>query len=154
MEATVQGALIAGAASMIVAAVAHVWTQYKAEAAKLRERKLERYRELLASISDLADRSQDQAVARRRFAAAANTIVLVAPRDVVTAVMDFHEETSFANKHRTQERHDQLLKTLILRMRRSLELPFAKDERDLDFHLIGTHSADIELERRPQEIAP
>jgi hypothetical protein len=120
---------------------------------QLRERKLERYQELLSAISDLADRSQDQEAARRRFAAAANTIVLVAPPEVVNAVMDFHDETCASNRERTQERHDRLLKALILRLRRSLDLPFADDETDLNFHLVGTH-IDGGEEGRPTPAAP
>lgn len=156
MDTTVQVALISAAASVIVAALAHVWTRYQHRADELRERKLSHYHELLSSISDLADRGQDQASARRRFANAASTVVLVAPPEVVSAVMDFHQETCASNsRHRTQERHDKLLKSLILRMRRSLDLPFARNELDIDFHLIGTHidgvddSLNPDLKRTP-----
>lgn len=161
MDTTVQVALISAAASVIVAALAHVWTRYQRRADELREQKLGHYGELLSAISDLADFGQDQELARRRFANAANTIVLVAPPEVVRAVMDFHQETCASNsRNRTQERHDKLLKSLILRMRRSLDLPFARNEKDIDFHLIGTHiggeadrSFNPALKRAPDGVA-
>jgi hypothetical protein len=64
MDTTIQVALISAAASIIVAALAHVWTRRQQRADQLRERKLERYRDLLSAISDLADLGQDQGLGR------------------------------------------------------------------------------------------
>lgn len=104
---------------------------------KLQQRKLEHYGQLLGAISDLASDAADSPEANELFNRAVNTIVLVAPQNVVQAVMAFHDEIKISNPNRTQGGHDRRLIELILAIRKSLELPFPDDPATFNFHLVG-----------------
>ncbi|MCE5272552.1 hypothetical protein LLH00_14830 [bacterium] len=73
-----------------------------------------------------------------RFALAANTIVLAAPQYVISALMAFHDETKFSNTNRSQVNHDNLLKELVLAVRKDLGLAVEDDANSFSFHLIGS----------------
>jgi hypothetical protein len=149
MEPTVQVAVIAGAASIVVAVVAHVWTQRQKRADQLRQQKTVHYAELLGAISALADKGYDQDAARRRFATAANTIALVAPPEVISALMAFHDSVSATKPRRCELDPDKRLKELLVKLRRSLALPYGW-KKDFDFHLVGTHLPDQPAGAEPE----
>ena len=138
MDASVQVAIISASASVIVVAVSFGLTKRAERRDSLQQRKLEHYRELLCSISDLAVDGTDKDQANQRFARATNTIALVAPQAVIDALMSFHDEVKFSNPNRSAEGHDRKLKQLLLAIRESLELPFEDDPATFDFHLIGS----------------
>ncbi len=69
---------------------------------------------------------------------AANTIALVAPQDVINALMAFHDEVKFSNPNPSNERHDELLKALLLTVRRDIGLTKGDDADHFKFHLIGS----------------
>lgn len=104
----------------------------------LQQRKLSHYQELLSAISDLAIDDVDKDQANLNFSRAVNTIALVAPQEVISALMEFHSEIKHSNPNRSLEAHDQKLRTLLLKMRKSLELPFKDDPKTFNFHLIGS----------------
>ena len=136
MNPTITVAIIAGAVSIIVAALSFLLTKHAERRDALQQRKLEHYKELLLAISDLAVDGVDKAEANQRFARAANIIVLVAPPKVITALMAFHDEVKFSNPNRSIEAHDRKLKELLVAIRWSLRLPF--EDEPFDFHLIGS----------------
>lgn len=136
MNPTITVAIIAGAASIVVAAVSFWLTKHAERRDALQQRKLEHFRELLLAISDLAVDGVDKEEANRRFARAANIIVLVAPPKVINALMAFHDEVKFSNPNRSAEEHDRKLKELLVAIRWSLQLPF--EDEPFDFHLIGS----------------
>ncbi|UCD88663.1 MAG: hypothetical protein JSW04_09335 [Desulfobacterales bacterium] len=136
MDPTITVAIIAGAVSIIVAALSFWLTKRAERLDALQQRKLEHYRELLLAISDLAVDGVDKEEANRRFARAANIVVLVAPPKVITALMAFHDEAKLSNLNRSIEAHDRKLKELLVAIRWSLRLPF--ENEPFDFHLIGS----------------
>lgn len=93
---------------------------------------------LLSALSDLAVDGIDKDVANKRFALAANTIALVAPQYVISALMNFHDEVKYSNPNKSIERHDKLLKELLLAIRRDISLSKRDDKDSFNFHLIGS----------------
>jgi hypothetical protein len=138
MNPTISVAIITASTSIIVAAITFILTKRAERKDVLQQRKLAHYQELLSAISDLAIDDVDKEKANLKFARSVNTIALVAPQDVISALMTFHDEIKFSNHNRTLEKHDRLLKELLLAMRKSLELPFHDNPSSFDFHLIGT----------------
>jgi hypothetical protein len=135
VNAEIVVALIAASASILGAAITFFLTKSRERSAQLQQRKQSQYQELLSAISDLADYSVTQEQAQRRFAAAVNTIVLVAPQPVIDAVMAYYRELTSETKDR--QRRVELLKRLILEIRKSLELPFDDDPNTFDFELVA-----------------
>lgn len=138
MNPTILVAIITASASIVIAALTFVMTKRAERKDVLQQRKLSHYQELLSAISDLAIDDIDKDEANLRFAKAVNTIALVAPQNVITELMNFHDEIKFSNTEKTLEKHDQKLKNLLLSMRKSLELPFKDDPKSFNFHLVGT----------------
>jgi hypothetical protein len=137
MDPTISVAIISAAASIIVAAVTFVLTKRAQRKDVLQQRKLAHYQDLLSGISDLAIDDIDKTEANLKFARAVNTIALVAPQSVISALMDFHDEVKFSNPNKSVDNHDKKLKKLLLEMRKSLELPFEDDPSTFNFHLVG-----------------
>jgi hypothetical protein len=105
--------------------------------------KVNHYKELLSAISDTVDNGSGKGEARNRearerLALASNTVGLVAPQSVVAALMSFFIETSISNKSKSIERHDKLLKDLVLAIRKDIGLSAKDDAKTFDFHLIGS----------------
>ena len=135
MKAEIIVALIAASASILGAAITFFLTKSRERSAQLQQRKQSQYQELLSAISDLADYSVTQADGQRRFAAAVNTIVLVAPQPVIDALMAYYRELASGTIDR--QRRVELLRRLILEIRKSLELPFYDDPNTFDFELVA-----------------
>ncbi|UIR57455.1 hypothetical protein LZQ00_06455 [Sphingobacterium sp. SRCM116780] len=129
-------AIISATASIIVATVSFILNKRAERRDYLQQKRLAHYQELLASISDLAIK-QDLAKANLRFANAVNTIGLIAPQNVITALMEFHREIRISNPNFSIEGHDTRLKVLILEIRKSLNLPYKDNPETFTFHLVG-----------------
>jgi hypothetical protein len=138
MNSAIYVAIISASASIIVAAITFVLTKRAQRKDVLQERKLAHYQELLSAISDLVIDDLDKTAANIRFARSVNTIALVAPQNVIDALMVFHDEVKYTNPNKTADAHDRKLRRLLLEMRKSLELPFKDDPGSFNFHLIGT----------------
>jgi hypothetical protein len=141
MDVSVQVAVISAATSVIVAAGSFVWTNRQRRQDDLRQRKLDHYKELLSAFSELAIDGTDKDAANLRLCRAMNTIALVAPQEVVTALMNYHKEVAFSNSDRTRTGHDRLLNVLLLAIRRSLDLP-SDNPNTFAFHFIGSKPPD------------
>lgn len=124
--------------SILVAAVTFYLTKRHQLKVEWKHEKLNHYKVLLSVLSDLAVDGTDKEEANKRFALAANTISLVAPQYVITALMNFHDEVKFSNKNKSIERHDQLLKELLLAIRKDIGLSVKDDIKSFNFHLIGS----------------
>jgi hypothetical protein len=138
MNDTIIVAIITVSGSLVVAAVTFYLTKRHELSVQWRNEKLNHYKVLLSSLSDLAVDGTDKDDANRRFALAVNTISLVAPQYVISALMAFHDEVKFTNKNKSPERHDELLKKLILAVRKDIGLARGDINATFDFHLIGT----------------
>jgi len=131
-------AIISASASLVVAAVTFYLTKKHELSVQWRTEKLNHYRVLLSALSDLAVDGTDKDDANRRFALAVNTIALAAPQDVISALMAFHDEVKFSNPDKSPKRHDELLKEVMLAVRRDIGLAKGDDAHQFNFHLIGS----------------
>jgi hypothetical protein len=143
MTDTVWVALITSV-SPIAATVATLWvTRSNKLRLAWRKDKLERYEELLDSLSCLAIDGEDWDEANIRFAKAATTLALVAPQYVVTALMEFHDEIKFSNENKTQEGHDERLNRLLMAIRRDIGTSIGDNARSFSFHFIGARPPEV-----------
>ncbi|MHB9037652.1 MAG: hypothetical protein ACYC64_13375 [Armatimonadota bacterium] len=101
-----------------------------------RKRKIDHYKELLSSISALAVDGLDKDEANKKFAFASNTVGLVAPQKVVTALMNFHDYVKYTNLERSAEKDDLLLRQLMLAIRKDIGMK-GDDSKTFSFHLVG-----------------
>jgi len=138
MDHTVQVAIVTAAASIVVAVVSFVLNKRAQRQDAIQDRKLAHYEKLLSAISDLAVDGTDKEEANQQFAHTVNTIALVAPQHVISALMDFHDEVRFTNPNRTNEGSQHKLRTLLLEMRKSMNLPFKDNPETFNFHLVGS----------------
>lgn len=138
MDSSITTAVITSSGAIIVAALTFFLTKRYEQLSEWRQKKLEHYKELLSAISDLAVDGIDKVKANKRFALAVNTIALVAPQNVIKALMEFHGEIKHSNKNRSLENHDRLLMDLLLAIRKDIKLTSKDDRTTFDFHLIGS----------------
>ena len=131
-------AIITAAASILVAALTFYFTKKHELAVQWRNEKMNHYKVLISSLSDLAVDGVDKDAANMRFALAANTIALAAPQYVIDALMAFHDEIKFSNPDKSPEKHDKLLKELLLAIRKDIGLAGGDDTKTFNFHLIGS----------------
>lgn len=138
MNANVVVALITTSASIVIAAATFFLTKRAERATQLRQRKQEHYYELLKALAAFYDTTADVVKTRQQAASAMNMIVLVAPQDLVASVMTYYREMLvWPPRH---EERDRLLRLLVLKMRRSLELPFVDDPASFDFAFVPVDS--------------
>src|SRR4051794_34319819 len=97
MNDAVLVAVITSASAFIGAGLSFYLSKRYEQSADWRQKKLEHYRQLLTGISDLAVDGVNKEEANKRMALAVNTIALVAPQSVITALMNFHDEIKFSN---------------------------------------------------------
>lgn len=130
--------LISLAGSIIVASLTYFFSKKEEIRKEWRKDKIVHYKKLLSAISDLAIDGQNIDDANLRFAESVNTIGLVAPQNVVTALMNFHDEIKFSNQNKSLEKHDQLLIELLLAIRKDIKIQSKDNTETFKFHLIGT----------------
>ncbi len=131
-------AIIGASATLFGAALTYYLTKKQQIDKEWRDAKINHYKVLLTSISDLVVDGIDKNEANMRFALALNTIALVAPQYVVSALMNFHDEIKFSNSNKKPENHDKLLIELLLAIRKDIKISEKDDPKTFKFHLIGT----------------
>jgi hypothetical protein len=131
-------AIIGASATLFGAALTYYLTKKQQIDKEWRDAKINHYKVLISSLSDLAVDGTDKNEANMRFALATNTISLVAPQYVVTALMNFHDEVKFSNPNKKPENHDKLLIELLLAIRKDIKISEKDDPKTFKFHLIGT----------------
>jgi len=136
-------AIITAGTAIIVTVVSFFLNESAKRKAAWQQKKFGHYRSLLLAISDLANAGKDKARADQDFWTASNTIALIAPQEVITALISFQDEIKVSNKHNfSPERHDKLLKSLVLAIRKDIGLSKKDDPTTFTFHLIGTGARD------------
>lgn len=121
-------AVITVIGSTLAAGLSYYFTKSHEIAMKWREEKISHYRKLLTSITELGWANSgipgitDEKEANKKFSLAYNTIGLVAPEYVINALNAFMDEISVKNTNKTKEKHDQLLKELILAIREDIKI--------------------------------
>jgi hypothetical protein len=137
MNDSIVVALITASASILVAALTFYFTKRHERTVQLRNEKLNHYKVLFSALSDLAVDGTNKSEANMKFALATNTIALAAPQNVIDALMAFHDEVKFSNPDKSPERHDELLKELLLTVRKDIGLAKGDNKHTFNFHLIG-----------------
>jgi hypothetical protein len=122
MDTPVTVAVISAAAAIVVSAVSFYLTKQKERQADWQRYKFEMYRELIESFSGVVG-SDSSPEGNRRFAAACNTLRLIASQGVIAALHDFQDESRASNANRDAKRHDALLSRLEWEIREDLRIP-------------------------------
>lgn len=138
MDNTIIVAIITVSGSIVVAALTFYLTKRHQLKVEWQHEKLNHYKVLISSLSDLAVDGTDKTEANMKFSLASNTIALAAPQDVIEALMDFHDEVKHSNPNKSPERHDELLIKLLLAIRRDIGLAKKDNVETFKFHLIGS----------------
>jgi len=138
MDTPITVAIITASASIIVASASFFFAKRYVVKAKWQQEKLSHYKILLSSISDLATEGTDVKAANLGYFQAFNTIALVAPQNVIDALIAFQEEIRSTNSNKNLINHDKLLKELLLAIRADISLASKDDKETFKFHLIGT----------------
>jgi hypothetical protein len=138
MDTSVFVAVITASGSILAGALTFYLTKRHQWKVEWQHQKLNHYKVLLSSLSDLAVDGTDKEEANQRFALAVNTTAIVAPQYVITALIDFHDEVKRSNPNKSPERHDELLKKLLLAIRKDIGLSRKEEKDKFVFHLIGS----------------
>jgi hypothetical protein len=140
MNSQVLAAIIAASATIIVAASTFFLNEQAKRKADWQQKKFGHCQKLLSAIDDLAVDGRNKQRANQEFSTASNTMVLIASQEVITALMLFHNEVKYVNHENfSVERHDELLKELILAIRKDIGLSKKDNPDTFAFHLIGTN---------------
>lgn len=119
----------------LVAVIIFYFTKRHEIKAGWQQQKLNHYKVLLSSLSDLAvDNSNKEA--KTKFALASNTIALVAPQSIILSLMAFQNYLKSPGQDKNPDKHDVLLKTLLLEIRKDIGLSKKDNIKTFDFHLI------------------
>jgi len=138
MDSTIIIAGISLLGSIIIASLSYYFTKKQQISKEWREAKINHYKVLISSLSDLAIDDLDKEEANIRFADAVNTIALIAPQNVITALMNFHDEVKLSNQNKSQENHDKLLIELLLAIRKDIKISKRDNPDTFNFHLVGS----------------
>ncbi len=136
MDTNVLVAMITVSGSILVASLTYYLTKLLQTKTEWQHEKMNHYKVLLSAMSDVAVDGKDKKEANERFSLASNTICLVAPQYVVTALMKFHDEIKYSNPNKSLERHDVLLKELVLAIRKDIGLSRSDNKDTFLFHLV------------------
>jgi hypothetical protein len=122
MGTPVTVAIISAAAAIVVPAVSFYLTKSKERQADWQRYKFELYKELVQSQSGIVI-GDSTPEGQKRFAAACNTLHLIASKGVINALHDFQNEIRVSNENHDDQRHDELLSRLLWEIRKDLGIP-------------------------------
>jgi hypothetical protein len=134
MDMPILVAIISAVTSVLAAVLTFWFTKLKEREAEVRKQKLEHYRDLVSSFSGIVG-SDNTPEGQKRFALTCNNLSLIASQEVLIALQAFQLEIRKSNPDPSIERHDDLLKKLMLAIRKDLGLAKKNDVERLSFHL-------------------
>jgi len=137
MESTILIAIISASASILVASFTFYFTKRYQTNSEWKKEKLEHYRKLLVSISDLAIDGKDKEKANQDYSEYSNTICLVASQDVIYKLMKLHDEIKLPKEKRNYDSEVILINQLMVAIRKDIGLTKKDKIEDFNFHLIG-----------------
>jgi GTPase involved in cell partitioning and DNA repair len=153
MDTTIIVAIITSAVTILLALVMFYLNKRAERKESYLQRNLKLYSELLNTITDLiitnkkmvteTDEKKKESAekmfndANDRFARAFNSIHLIAPQEVISVAIEFHKEIQKNNENRRRKSYEQILKKLILSIRRRLELPYKDDPIFFNVYFVG-----------------
>ncbi len=136
MDTAIVVALLALAGSIIATPVSSYFSKKREIEVEWQRKKIKHYEELLSAMSDLAIEGRDRAAAKIKFSNAVNTITLIAGQSVINALMAFCDEIKFDNQSKSLEKHNDLLKKLMLEIRKDVGLIKNDEDTSFDFRFI------------------
>jgi len=136
MDTAIVVALIALATSIIVTALSAYLSKMSEIKVEWQRKKIVHYQKLLTAMSDMAMQGRDQVDAKTRFSEAVNTITLIAGQPVIAALMELCDFIMISNHSKTQERHNELIRNLMLEIRKDIGLIKNDDEHSFDFRFV------------------
>lgn len=123
-------------AAVITAIITYVLTKRRERESDWRKLRLDLYREFVLAISGVVkERATEER--HQRYADAVNSMSLVAPMAVLTALDNFQREISYINKNRSDERHDHLFSDLIKAMRKDIHPYLVTADKNFNFRLLS-----------------
>lgn len=134
MDMPIIVATISAVASIFAATLTFWFTKHKERETEVRKQKLEHYRDLINSFSGIVG-SDSTLEGQKYFARACNNLSLIASQEVLIALQAFQHEIRKSNLEPSVERHDALLKKLMLAIRSDLGLAKKDDPEKLNFYL-------------------
>jgi uncharacterized protein (DUF342 family) len=137
MDNSVFIAIISASASIFVAALSFYLTKRYQTRSEWKKEKLEHYRKLLVSLSDLAVDGKNKDKANQDFSEYSNTICLVASQDVIDKLMTLHDQIKQPREKRNFELEAKLINNLMMAIRKDIGLTKKDNASNFDFHLIG-----------------
>lgn len=136
------GALASGCAAIIAVIVTYVLTKRREHESDWRKLKFAQYQEFVLALSGIVnERSTREGQAR--YSDAVNSMALIAPMPVLTALSGFQAEITYRNKTKSAESHDQLLDLLFREMRADIQPHYTADPRDYTFKLLGVPPGNV-----------
>jgi hypothetical protein len=139
MDGTVYTALVSGAVALGVVVLSNYYGRKRDHEADWRKMKLEYYREYLLALSRVVGRDSD-ATAQRRYADAANGLILVAPSNLLIALHAFQNEVRETNKSHDPLKAESLLNVLMRNMRKDCHPQTPKDNQKFIFRILDIPS--------------
>jgi hypothetical protein len=137
MDSPILIAIISASASILVASFTFYFTKRYQTNSEWKKEKLEHYRKLLVSISDLAVDGKDKEKANQDYSEYSNTICLVASQDVIFKLMKLHDEIKLPKEQRNYASEIILINQLMVAIRKDIGLTKKDKIEDFNFHLIG-----------------
>jgi hypothetical protein len=145
--------IITAGASAVTAIVAviitYVLTKKREHEADWRRLKFSQYQEFILALSGIV-RGRSTSEGHSRYADAVNSMALVAPLKVLSALKAFQKEISYTNNQRSDERHDQLLNVLLRAMREDIQPNRLSSDASFSFRLLAPppDSNDVTIRER------
>ena len=137
MENSILIAIISACASILVASFTFYFTRRYQTKAEWKKEKLEHYRKLLVSLSDLAVDGKDKDKANQEFSEFSNTICLVASQDVIHKLMTLHDAIKLPSEKRDFDSEAKFINELMVAIRKDIGLTKKDNIEKFNFHLIG-----------------
>jgi hypothetical protein len=125
---------VSATAAILAVVITSMLARRREHEADWRKLKLGQYQEFILALSGVV-RERATPEAHRRYADAVNSMNLVAPGMVLTALQAFQKEISYINNDRSEDRHDRLLEALIRAMRTDIHPKWLNEDPTLSFRL-------------------
>jgi hypothetical protein len=145
MEVATVVATISAASALAVAALSYAFNKRLEREAEWRQLKLDHYKEYISALSDIVGHRSTPA-SQARYSAAVNSMTLVAPPTVLTALYAFQDEIRVSNQHKTSQKHDATLSALFREIRHDVH-PKSPDDDGIVFRLFDAPSPDVKTGR-------
>ena len=134
MDGAIVVAIITVGGGILVAAITSYLTKAKEREAEWRSQKLAHYKEFMAALNNIVG-PPPPVEDKVRFANAANNIFLVGSPRVLLALRAYLDETADSNTGNENDRHDELLTSLMFAIRDDIGMKPNRPDEPFEFRL-------------------